>query len=328
MRSINSSSIWAAEMADALTDRLAKAELEVRAAANAGNRALYAIKRAREAPAAPTSSAPPPAAGMVLAFQPDLTKPLDLYHATENPSGLWKPNAPWDKDGEVKVYMEQWSRWPDHPMSRKAHLDLQTFVDPRYNGMNPFSVGPDGVTITASINPTPDAKAPERYVSGLLSTQASFAQRYGYFECDVTRPAVKGTWPAFWLLGAAPDEASVELDVMEGLGGKIGSVYHNAHLVPSGRTPNHIAGGEATGLSARITAGMLWTRDRLAFFVNGHETHSAPNPGFHKPMFLIASMAVGPRPGSGGWADINTPVDESQFPARCTFHRISAWRPV
>ena len=38
------------------------------------------------------------------------------------------------------------------------------------------------------------------YISGMLTTQNSFAQKYGYFEIRSKIPVGVAVWPAFWML--------------------------------------------------------------------------------------------------------------------------------
>ncbi len=55
------------------------------------------------------------------------------------------------------------------------------------------------------------------YISGILTTQGRFSQKYGYFEIRAKIPVGVGVWPAFWMLaddGGWPPE----VDIMEGRG--------------------------------------------------------------------------------------------------------------
>lgn len=97
-----------------------------------------------------------------------------------------------------------------------------------YNGWVPYSVTPEGYfCIRAKYN---GGAAYPTYISGNISTARFNAgppqsrdimhgMRKGYFECRMKAPAVKGFWPAFWLLS---DDAilnqvghSVEIDIAE-----------------------------------------------------------------------------------------------------------------
>jgi beta-glucanase (GH16 family) len=120
--------------------------------------------------------------------------------------------------------------------SLPPNKELQLYIDPDYPGigphwaaLDPFVVRDGTLTITA--RPAPGGAegmlGGYRYVSGLITTQPSFAQAYGYFEMRAKLPRGKGIWPAFWLL---PADLSwpPELDVMESIGDP-SEVYATAH---------------------------------------------------------------------------------------------------
>jgi beta-glucanase (GH16 family) len=81
-------------------------------------------------------------------------------------------------------------------------------------GLDPFKVRDDVLSIVASRTPS-DLKEvlfSNEYVSGVLTTQKSFFQKYGYFEIRAKIPLSVGVWPAFWLLandGGCPLKSSV-----------------------------------------------------------------------------------------------------------------------
>ena len=115
--------------------------------------------------------------------------------------------------------------------------EQQIYVDPRYGGrettplgLDPFKIRDGILSIVASRTP-PHLKAVlfnNEYVSGILTTQSSFAQKYGYFEIRSKIPVGSGVWPAFWMLadnGGWPPE----VDVMEGRGQRPGDVVMTTH---------------------------------------------------------------------------------------------------
>lgn len=53
------------------------------------------------------------------------------------------------------------------------------------------------------------------YVCSWLNTEKTFTQQYGRFECRMTLPKEKGSWPAFWLWGPTWPP---EIDVVEAYG--------------------------------------------------------------------------------------------------------------
>jgi len=199
----------------------------------------------------------------------------------------------------------------------RGNHELEIYVDPGFPGqgqtplgLNPFSLRDGVLTITA--DKTPEALKSKlwgyNYTSGVITTQTSFSQRYGYFEIRARFPSGKGVWPAFWLL-ATDASWPPELDILEQLGGE--DVYQTVHTAQDGaheqtgfkiKTP-----GDVTGFH---TYGALWTPDRIVWFIDGRQTATAPTPAdMRKPMYILLNLAIGG--GMPGDPDGHTP-----FPAR------------
>jgi hypothetical protein len=212
--------------------------------------------------------------------------------------------------------------------------EQQIYVDPRYGGrettplgLDPFKIREGILSIVASR--TPPALKPvlfnNEYVSGILTTQSSFSQKYGYFEIRSKIPVGTGVWPAFWLLaddGGWPPE----IDVMEGRGQRPGDMVMTTHW----RIP---ATGfvESCGFDFSVPNawnhfhdyGVLWTRDRLVYFIDRKPVSDIKVPiGFDDPMYMIVNLAMGSKNFQGvGFVDAESPV-EVEF----EIDRISAYQ--
>ncbi len=66
------------------------------------------------------------------------------------------------------------------------------------------------------------------YAIGLVNTDISFKQKYGYFEIRSKNPKGPATWPAFWLTGA--HKWPPEIDIFEMYGRKNGKHIHNQYM--------------------------------------------------------------------------------------------------
>jgi len=101
----------------------------------------------------------------------------------KNPDGLWHTRYIWDRD--VIINNEQ-----------------QFYIDPDEHGFSPFSIHRGVLSITA--RPTPrqlrGVVEGQPYVSGVLTTEKTFAQKYGRFDIRAKVPFGQGLWSAFWLL--------------------------------------------------------------------------------------------------------------------------------
>ena len=161
-------------------------------------------------------------------------------------------------------------------------------------GVNPFSIKNGILDITA----TPGKNLPNglTYTSGLLSTQKSFSQLYGYFEMRAELPAGAGMWPAFWLLpanGAWPPE----LDVMEMLGNDPSKIYTTTHSTTE--PMNSIASYVPNTSAGFHTYGALWSAFTVNWYMDGNLIASTPTPAdMHTAMYMVVNLAVG---GAGSW---------------------------
>ncbi len=196
--------------------------------------------------------------------------------------------------------------------------ELELYVDPSVYGLNPFSVRNGVLEIIAE--PAPPELVPRlnnyRFTSGLITTQPSHSQTYGYFEIRAKLPRGKGLWPAFWLL-PADQTWPPEIDVMESIGDPT-HVYMTSHS----------RGIEAKSLEARIsdnefhTFAVSWDRNELIYYIDGREAaRERTPPDMHKPMFMLANLGVG-----GTWP--GNPDATTHFPAIYAIDYIRAYRFV
>ncbi|MGI3900108.1 MAG: glycoside hydrolase family 16 protein [Janthinobacterium lividum] len=177
-----------------------------------------------------------------------------------------------------------------------------SFVDAT-SGYDPFSVSGGALSITAVPDRTTSGY-PGSEESGLISTEGSFSQTYGYFEMRAQTSGAPGSWDAFWML---PDQPAAnptnapgwqELDVVEHYGGNDKGVYSTIHTTD--QTPNipwqdnRQVYSETPGLSTGYhTYGMDWEPDRISFYVDGNLMGSQATPSdMHGPMYLLADLAT------------------------------------
>jgi hypothetical protein len=203
----------------------------------------------------------------------------------------------------------------------KYNGEQQIYVDPGYEGrgmvplgLDPFKVRDGVLSIVASRIPS-DLKEvlfSNEYVSGVLTTQKSFSQKYGYFEIRAKIPLGTGVWPAFWLLandGGWPPE----IDAMEGRGQRPGDVVMTTHW----RIPE-TGFVESCGFDFSVPNawadfhdyGVLWEQDRLVYFVDRKPVSDIKVPaGFEDPMYMIVNLAMGAKNFEGvGFVDAKSPA--------------------
>jgi beta-glucanase (GH16 family) len=251
------------------------------------------------------SALPPPGATPI--FSEEFAAPLSLYHPTAAPHGRWKTNYWFGDQGDYAS-----------AASRSLPGEKQLYVDPREHKVDPFRVGDSILEIRAARNPIGgDAftspysgglvpkGSPFPYVSGLITTERSFSQTYGYFEARMAFPQGRGLWPAFWLLPATNNLSHDEIDIVEWIGVDPNRLLLTAHGPENG-------GSMTLKRFRRPEAfhdyGLLWTPERLVWYVDRRAVRTVEGHHLHRPMYILLNLAV------GGW-DGNDKEDPAAFPA-------------
>ncbi|WP_168176268.1 glycoside hydrolase family 16 protein [Novosphingobium sp. PC22D] len=251
-----------------------------------------------------------------LVFAEEFDEPISFYDVEHAPEGRWKTN------------FRHGVQDPASPIAWQARTlvpneELQYYGDP-FRDANPFEWRPGELTIVATRS---EVGAPHGlpYLSGLITTETSFEQTYGYFEARVTMPVGKGLWPAFWLIpGLVPQpepgapQPIREVDVFENIG-KDGEVYASVHREEDGR---HITDNQRIPVDTVTephTYGVLVGRNTITWYVDDVAVKESPNVDFHKPAHMLLNLAVG-----GDWP--GNPDATTRFPARMTIDWVRAYR--
>jgi len=202
----------------------------------------------------------------------------------------------------------------------------EIYVDPEFAGSASAALGLNSFFVRRGIlsivaRPTP-ARARAwlwgyRYTSGLITTEQSFAQRYGYFEIRAKLPEGRGLWPAFWMLekdGGWPPE----IDILEQLGGH--DVFQTVHQTNSGKPVEVGFKLHLPTATTRFHAyGLLWTPERLVWFIDRRQAATTKTPaGLDRPMYLLLNLAVG-----GDWPGEPTAI---RWPAKFQIDYVRAYR--
>ena len=208
----------------------------------------------------------------------------------------------------------------DFKRKTSANGEQQIYVDPRYSGrgttplgLNPFKVRNGVLSIVASR--TPSELKPvlfdNEYISGILTTQGTFSQKYGYFEIRSKIPVGTGVWPAFWMLaddGGWPPE----VDVVEGRGQRPGDIVMTTHwrIPATGRIESCGFDFSVAGAATEFhDYGVLWQPDRLIYFIDRKPVSDISVPiGYDDPMYMIVNLAMGSKFFGGvGFVDGESP---------------------
>jgi len=229
-----------------------------------------------------------PLTGLVQTFNDD----FNALSAGQDPSLTWRTSYAWSGAagyglaGEQEVYV-------DPSFSGLPATQASTSL-----GLNPFSIQNGHLVITAQ--PLPTSATPYTgsaiFSSGMISTQNSFTQTYGYFEMTATLPSTSGAWPAFWMLPSTANSLNTEVDVLEAFGQDPGQAHWAIHS-PYAPATNGGWANTANLTTGEHTFALQWTPYDLTFFVDGKEVAQQATPAdMNTAMYMIANLAMG-----GSW---------------------------
>jgi beta-glucanase (GH16 family) len=139
-----------------------------------------------------------------------------------------------------------------------------------------------------------------KYTSARIVSKNKIQFKYGRIECRAKLPTTKGTWPAFWMLGANFDKAGWpacgEIDIMEHKGNNLNTIYSTLHY------PEHF-GEHANGDTLKINSvntfhiyTVNWNAKTISFFVDGKQIHTIENNAalpFNQDFYFIVNLAIG-----------------------------------
>ena len=208
--------------------------------------------------------------------------------------------------------------------------ERQYYLDPGAQALSPFEIADGVLTIRARRTPAAlrEAVAGQPYVSGVLTTEKSFAQKHGRFEARVQVPSGQGLWPALWLLPSFerwPDGVAVlpEIDIMEILGHESATLHTTLHTNQSGELSSH---GYAHRAGVDLADdfhlySVVWTAETVRWYLDRQPVASHPTPAdFTRPVHFLLNLAVG-----GGWP--GEPDASTPFPADYRIDYVRAWEP-
>jgi beta-glucanase (GH16 family) len=198
-------------------------------------------------------------------------------------------------DGTLDHFNDEWERYRDDGNHVFTHpgVDLVARID---SGLEPGGIA-----------------------SGMLRSR--YAQQFGYFESRLKVPALRGAWPAFWLI-AATGRVPPEIDIVEIVNNGRDTTRRSFHFLHGnvGKTEYSVLDAEgAYNPDFDYSDGfhrfaVEWMPSRVRHFVDdrlvversfawAHPDGSAPGPAS-----LLVNLAIG-----GGWP--GPPQRAADFPA-------------
>lgn len=170
------------------------------------------------------------------------------------------------------------------------------------------------LVITADKKSQPDGRT---FSSGRIVTRDKFSRTYGYYEARIKTPAIKGMWPAFWMLPQPGNDAysygwaaNGEIDIMEAKGRLQNVVDTTIHF--GGRSGvtgeyNQYATSSytmSTNTDVWHTYAVDWRESGIKWYVDGVKVYERSNDQwwtsipdataaapFDKPFYIILNLA-------------------------------------
>lgn len=253
-----------------------------------------------------------------LVFAEEFDQPPSFYDPITAPKGRWKTNY---------FFGEQQADSPQGWNSRTIDVnkEMQYYAPPGLEADGGADAGADGsfawqdgvLSIVARPNRDMGDTRTNRlpFLSGLITTEKSFAAATGYFEARIAMPTDKGLWPAFWLLpvprienGHPVEPGKQELDVVETIG-EDGRIYQTVFSDENGRKVKRTGAYEtAADLDEFHVYAVKVTEQDITWYFDDREIRKMPNTDFHRPAYLLLNLAVG-----GAWP--GAPDATTRFPA-------------
>lgn len=145
-----------------------------------------------------------------------------------------------------------------------------------------------------------------------------YTHSYGYYECRCRLQQLPGWWSAFWLqspiIGASldPKVTGSEVDIMESF--YPGEVHtHNVFTGGYGQDMKrlHVGGSDGFSTDEFHTFGLLWTKDKYVFYVDGVEDGVVEENISAIPQFILISTEA-----KGYRKENHRPTDEAHAAAK------------
>lgn len=140
--------------------------------------------------------------------------------------------------------------------------------------------------LTLSILPMPASNG-AGWQAGLMNTQNTFKQTYGYYEIAVNLPPSmlqNGASWAFWLIGY---QWPPEIDIAEFYGPSMDSAQHSA--ATSYNAPVYRYNVKPGSYVYAVD----WEPDKITWYIDGQQTQQSDTPAdFHQPMYIVLGSAA------------------------------------
>ena len=229
-----------------------------------------------------------------------------------------KNYSPVNKEGYELTFYDNFSHntWNDDKWTIGGSNRHYTAHIPTNHYVAPELIDGGGAKFIARYNPQTFDNREFPYEASKITTQKTFRQKYGRFECRMTLPEGRGIWPAFWLWGPTWPP---EIDVIEAYGLTKGNKTNIQHISLhwGGRRPdNKNLKGWLINIQSRKTLGEVfhefvveWSPKKIKFITNGIKVFEFTNKEILDKWF----NSIDEEKDGGMWITLNTNIHPDHF---------------
>lgn len=201
------------------------------------------------------------------------------------------------------------TRWTVDPRPKGwINGEQQVYTDTTYDN----AVLRNGNLVITGRKDYPNYNTTEPWSSGRVISQNKMDFRYGKVEVRARLPRARGSWPAIWLMPTTSAYGdwpkSGELDIMEHVGNKLGTVLSTVHTQNNNwMNGSHTSGSKTVANvdGAFHVYAMEWNEDSIRFTYDSVHCYTYVNPKtdwkdwpFDQKFHIILNVAIGG--GMGG----------------------------
>lgn len=210
-------------------------------------------------------------------------------------------------------------------------LDADKWWDhnPGWQGRQPAWFAPHNVAVrdgllhlTLRAENLPDLP-PDYHTFTSAAVKSKAKVLYGYFEARCRPMRSRGS-SAFWFYDSTP-AIWTEIDVFEigaAAPGHERTVHQNLHVFHTPTVKEHLSAATRHQVDHDLadrfhTYGLLWTPERIVFYLDGQVTRESPNVHHHQPLYLNFDSETMPT-----WFGL---PDPAELPATFSIEWVRAW---
>lgn len=160
------------------------------------------------------------------------------------------------------------------------------------------------------------------FTSGHITTQNTFAFKYGKLEVRMKHPGGVGMFPAAWMLPASGKSGLPEVDMFEAVGHDPTTIHMVSHWEnKSGNLQSAHDQWKIENLDEFHLYELEWNENEMIWSIDGQQVFTVTENIPDEKMYLLFNLAVG-----GNWP--GAPNDQTVFPSSLVLDYVKVYEKV